>query len=705
MSNSKLHTRSKATRKPDAGLSTVFMGVAMRFTNNTREYAVVIHDGMGVVGSERDVHHGDMPGDLVDKIIERAKEYAAARGHRIAMLAVSGPLDAPLSLPDPSLEVNRDAPISFLSRVWLELDAIPFVACVRDTQFSLQGEAVLAVETALLALAPTASTILQAAAHPVHHEVLVDANHQVRLYELHEQAKLTSPGLWETFTALANPLQKNKTKISFFSATPRGGGVALMRHSLIRVWHLLGLDVHWFVPQGDSAVFDVTKRKLHNVLQGVAPPGTVLTKEEKELFERWTEWNYNKFWKDDSEERESPLKADIIVIDDPQLTALIPIARRVNPKAKIIFRSHIEIRSDLIDAGTSPQKDVWDYLFNFIRGADVFVSHPIPAFVPSNVHQRMPVVYMPPCTDPLDGLNKPMTPAHLNNYRDYFNELMRASTGQQLDWERGYILQVARFDPSKGIPDLVEGYRLFREETGRRLSNGLRKKNPQLILIGHTSVDDPDAAVVLHELQDTLSGDAYKKIRDDIYALRAPPDDRLLDALMRGADIACQVSTREGFEIKVRSPYTFVTEAIHKRRWIIATKAGGIPLQIRDGVDGTLVPPSDPRAIADAMLDFYGSGKYERMREVDGNHVDRPLGGRWAAEGEGPREELFTIGNATMWHFLWNSVMGFTKGENGDGHQNEELVRRFNFGSGENDLWTLDGKMVWDLLKVKNAPN
>ncbi|KZV97737.1 hypothetical protein EXIGLDRAFT_764100 [Exidia glandulosa HHB12029] len=170
--------------------------------------------------------------------------------------------------------------------------------------------------------------------------------------------------------------------------------------------------------------------------------------------------------------------------------------------------------------------------------------------------------------------------------------------------------------------------------------------------------------------------------------------DRLLDALMRGADIACQVSTREGFEIKV-------TEAIHKRRWIIATKAGGIPLQIRDGLDGTLVPPGDPRAIADAMLDFYGSGKYERMREVDGNHVDRPLGGRWTGEGEGPREELFTIGNATMWHFLWNSVMGFTKEENGD----EELVRRFDFGSGENDLWTLDGKMVWDLLKIKNASN
>lgn len=29
---------------------------------------------------------------------------------------------------------------------------------------------------------------------------------------------------------------------------------------------------------------------------------------------------------------------------------------------------------------------------------------------------------------------------------------------------------------------------------------------------------------MLHELQDTLGTDQFKEIRDDIYALRAPPD-------------------------------------------------------------------------------------------------------------------------------------------------------------------------------------
>lgn len=64
----------------------------------------------------------------------------------------------------------------------------------------------------------------------------MDAGYKVHLYDLHQQAALTSPGLWDTFTALACPLRKNKVRVSFFSATARGGGVALMRHSLMRIW-------------------------------------------------------------------------------------------------------------------------------------------------------------------------------------------------------------------------------------------------------------------------------------------------------------------------------------------------------------------------------------------------------------------------------------------------------------------------------------
>jgi hypothetical protein len=120
--------------------------------------------------------------------------------------------------------------------VWLELDAVPFCVPCRDTQFSLAGEAVRAVELALAELSPTTHAIVRAGTGEHRRDVLVDADGAVRLYDLHQQAALSSPALWDTFAALAKPLLQARTRISFFSATPRGGGVALMRHSLIRIW-------------------------------------------------------------------------------------------------------------------------------------------------------------------------------------------------------------------------------------------------------------------------------------------------------------------------------------------------------------------------------------------------------------------------------------------------------------------------------------
>lgn len=51
-----------------------------------------------------------------------------------------------------------------------------------------------------------------------------------------------------------------------------------------------------------------------------------------------------------------------------------------------------------------------------------------------------------------------------------------------------------------------------------------------------------------------------------------------------------QLSTKEGFEVKV-------TEAVRKRIPVIASKAGGIPLQIREGINGWLHEPSDHEGV------------------------------------------------------------------------------------------------------------
>lgn len=45
------------------------------------------------------------------------------------------------------------------------------------------------------------------------------------------------------------------------------------------------------MPEGHPHVFDITKRKIHNVLQGVAPPDVELSEKDKEYFEIWSEQN------------------------------------------------------------------------------------------------------------------------------------------------------------------------------------------------------------------------------------------------------------------------------------------------------------------------------------------------------------------------------------------------------------------------------
>ena len=48
--------------------------------------------------------------------------------------------------------------------------------------------------------------------------------------------------LAETYAKVVK--DRNKS-IAFFSATPRGGGVALMRHALLRYFDLQGVDCSW----------------------------------------------------------------------------------------------------------------------------------------------------------------------------------------------------------------------------------------------------------------------------------------------------------------------------------------------------------------------------------------------------------------------------------------------------------------------------
>ncbi|CEQ42011.1 SPOSA6832_03785 [Sporobolomyces salmonicolor] len=734
----KLDISPKKHRRASAPLQIVFLGIAIRERGDVDdggpEYALVVSDGSGIVQSEHNFRpKGTTCEQCLEYLLDLATKYSKQRGHKVQIVSLAQTC-ANLA-PKATFSVDAEDGIAdFLTRVWLKLDSIPFLAssAASERQFSLDAQAGAALDEALSSLVPMSSSTVKVALSPLR-QVLVDADFRIHLYSLKLLKSITSPALWHAFTILGQALALQKTSVAFFSATSRGGGVALMvqthrsqaspLHSLMRIWNAVGMDAGWYVPIGDSSVFNITKRKFHNVLQGVADKEIMLTEEDQELFESWTDFNFKRFWADE----DSPIRRlDIAIIDDPQLTALIPIIRRESPRTKIVFRSHIQIRADLIDKGEPQQKKTWDYLWGFIKQADLFVAHPVEEFVPQVVKDSMPVVYMPrtrlpnlapwkrvlslcgaASTDPLDGLNKPITRDFLHMYRHTFDKAVEARLNlfanknnrlnvfirptELVDWSRGYILQVARFDPSKGIPDLAEGYRRFREEASQKVED--LKHMPQLIMTGHSSVDDPDGTLVLHKLHEQLGDKKFDQIRDDIHAIRAPPSDRLLNAMLRGADVVCQVSTREGYEIKV-------SEAIHKGKWVIATKAGGIPLQIRDGIDGQLVEPNDPEGIALALLSFYSSDKLKRSRsELTQNDIAHVLGGRFSDDGAGPSERDLSLGNATMWHFLWSRLCGISDHVQLTDEQRSQLDK-FGIdckGPGMK-VDDLNGKKVWELL-------
>jgi glycosyltransferase involved in cell wall biosynthesis len=196
-------------------------------------------------------------------------------------------------------------------------------------------------------------------------------------------------------------------------------------------------------------------------------------------------------------------------------------------------------------------------------------------------------------------------------------------------------VQIARFDPAKGIFDVLDSYQKF---YNRLVKNRPDLNPPKLLICGHGSVDDPDGAVIYDQVMDHIEN-KISYIRDFICVMRLKPSDQVLNAVLSKATIALQLSTREGFEVKV-------SEAIHKGKPTIVTRAGGIPLQVEDNKNGFLVDVGDSDAVAGHLYDLWtDEALYNRMAEYALSHVC---------------DEVSTVGNALSWLYLCSTL---SKGE------------------------------------------
>ena len=334
---------------------------------------------------------------------------------------------------------------------------------------------------------------------------------------LSDYAELLGAGEIEELRALAKPLRGRSMKM--INSTAIGGGVAEILNRLVPLAEELELNFKWDVMSGGEDFFEVTKA-FHNALHG-APYHA--SSKDFEIFLAYNERNRATL----------PLDDEFVVIHDPQPAALID-ARKPGTN-HWVWRCHIDL--------SHPNRAVWDFLEKFVsryNGA-MFSSPEFSRQLP------IPQYLFYPAIDPLSEKNCALEP-------EFIGQILAR---YRIDPQRPILTQISRFDRLKDPVGVIRAYRIVK-----------RYFDCQLVLAGGSASDDPEGAIVLKEVLRETDNDP------DIRVIELPAWAPLeVNALQRASTIVIQKSLREGFGLTV-------SEALWKKKPVVASAVGGIPTQI-----------------------------------------------------------------------------------------------------------------------------
>ena len=161
-------------------------------------------------------------------------------------------------------------------------------------------------------------------------------------------------------------------------------------------------------------------------------------------------------------------------------------------------------------------------------------------------------------------------------------------------------LFVGRIDPIKGIDVLTEA--LTRTTEGW----GDATPSPKLVLVGG---ELDEAGSPLGDLRDVQAVARRLGIAGNILFLGSRSQEDLA-TLYQAVDVVVVPSRYESFGL-------VAIEAMASGTPVIASRAGGLPYSVRDGIAGLLVPPGNAVALTDALLDL--SRHPERRAELASN--------------------------------------------------------------------------------------
>ena len=171
----------------------------------------------------------------------------------------------------------------------------------------------------------------------------------------------------------------------------------------------------------------------------------------------------------------------------------------------------------------------------------------------------------------------------LNEIEEYTKNIEVTREDYNLQDADIVLMNVNRLEPNKGVPYLIKALRILNQEL-----------NVKLILVGAGSKEER-----IKKLIKQLGLDNRVKHFKNI-------PDKLMFQLYTLADISVTPTLYEGLPL-------VVLEAMACGKPIVASNVSEVPQAVKEGINGFLVPPRNPKAIADAVLKIYDKNLFMKM--------------------------------------------------------------------------------------------
>jgi trehalose synthase len=409
------------------------------------------------------------------------------------------------------------------------------------------------------------------------------------------------------------------------NTTAYGGGVAEMLHSLLAYVRGAGVNARWMVVTGTPDFFQVTKR-LHNHLHGMAGDGGSLDEQARIAYQA-------ALAPAAAELARVVTPDDCVFLHDPHTVGLAPALRAAG--LRTVWRCHIGM-----DEPNGLARRAQAFLIHYAQAADVCVFSRSTFAWDGLDPDRVSVI--PPSLDAFSPknywLDEDAVGAILAASGLLVNGAGVAARFQRSDGSTAHVArhvdlvggaglppdvplvtQVSRWDRLKDHPGVMDAF----------VRHVAPRSDAHLVLAGpdvSAVADDPEGLQVLQECIETWRALPMPG-RGRVHLVCLPMHDSeenavIVNAIQRRSAVVVQKSLVEGFGLTV-------TEAMWKRRPVVASRIGGIQDQIQHGRSGMLLDtPDDLAAFGDLVVDLLEN---RHVAEEMGRSAQETVRGRYLA--------------------------------------------------------------------------